>query len=134
MTTTGCTVSSCIHKYTGEKVNQSNYRKVKYIRLIESISYLLRHHISPAIMSEESKNPKTLDRSNDAYLSANVLDLFSLKGRVVVITGGARGIGLALAFAVAEVGGEIAIIDTSNQPHEHFQLLQKLSPSVKLYV
>lgn len=77
---------------------------------------------------------ETLQRSNDAYLSANVMDLFSLKDRVVVITGGARGIGLALAFAVAEAGGQVAIIDTLGEPHAHFALLPKICFKVKLYV
>jgi hypothetical protein len=75
-----------------------------------------------------------LNRSNDAYLSANVFDLFSLKERVVVITGGARGIGLALGFAVAEAGGVPVMIDANGQPHEHFHILQKMCPKLKLYV
>jgi len=75
-----------------------------------------------------------LNRSNDAYLRANVFDLFSLKGRVVVVTGGARGIGLALGFAVAEAGGLPVMIDANGQPHEHFYILQKLCPRLKLFV
>jgi sorbose reductase len=62
----------------------------------------------------------------DSYLEHNVLDLFSLKERVVVITGGARGIGLALGFAVAEVGGSVAIIDAAPTPHDHFQKLKTI--------
>lgn len=72
--------------------------------------------------------------ANDSYLTANVFDLFSLKDHVVVVTGGARGIGLALAFAVVEAGGVVAIIDAIAQPHDHFHLLQKACPKVKLYV
>lgn len=77
---------------------------------------------------------ETLQRSNDAYLQTNVLESFSLKSRVVVITGGARGIGLALAFAVAEAGGFVAIVDSLGEPHEHFKLLSKICPKAKLYV
>jgi len=77
---------------------------------------------------------ETLQRSNDAFLSANVMDMFSLKDRVIVITGGARGIGLALAFAVAEAGGLVAVIDTISEPHEHFSILSKICPKVKLFV
>jgi pyruvate/2-oxoglutarate dehydrogenase complex dihydrolipoamide dehydrogenase (E3) component len=62
----------------------------------------------------------------DSYLQYNVLDLLSLKNRVVVITGGARGIGLALGFAVAEVGGSVAIIDAAPSPHEHFEKLKAI--------
>lgn len=73
-------------------------------------------------------------RSIDAYLTANVFDLFSLKDRVVVITGGARGIGLALGFAVAEAGAIPVMIDVNDHPHEHFLLLQKICSKTKLYV
>ncbi|KAH6889218.1 hypothetical protein B0T10DRAFT_459877 [Thelonectria olida] len=59
------------------------------------------------------------------YLQHSVYDLLSLKGRTVVITGGARGLGLAFALAVAEVGGNVAILDAAEKPHEHFYKIQK---------
>lgn len=75
----------------------------------------------------------TLLRTTNSYLTCNVNDLLSLKGHVVVITGGARGIGLALAFAVAEVGGQVAILDAANEPHEHYFQLQKRCEKVGYY-
>ena len=39
----------------------------------------------------------------------SVLDLFSLKGRVVLITGGSQGIGYAIAQALGEAGGNVII-------------------------
>ncbi|KAK5049310.1 hypothetical protein LTR84_004239 [Exophiala bonariae] len=69
----------------------------------------------------------------DSFLKHNVLDLFSLKGRTIVITGGSRGIGLALAFAVAEVGGNVAILDILSEPHPHYLELEKFDVKVKLY-
>jgi len=75
----------------------------------------------------------TLQRSNDTFLTSNVFDLFSLKDRVVVITGGARGIGLALAFAVAEAGGVVAILDASEKPHEHYEKLEEVCGKVGYY-
>ncbi|KAF2012998.1 short chain dehydrogenase [Aaosphaeria arxii CBS 175.79] len=59
------------------------------------------------------------------YLKNTVHDLLSLKGRTIVITGAARGLGLAFAFAIAEVGGNVAILDAADKPHEHFEKLQK---------
>ncbi|POR36845.1 Uncharacterized protein TPAR_02971 [Tolypocladium paradoxum] len=59
------------------------------------------------------------------YLQHSVLDLLSLKGRTVVITGGARGLGLAFALAVAEVGGNAAVLDAAPKPHEHFYKIKE---------
>jgi NAD(P)-dependent dehydrogenase (short-subunit alcohol dehydrogenase family) len=39
-----------------------------------------------------------------------VLDAFSLAGRVSVVTGAARGIGRALAVALAEAGSDVAVL------------------------
>jgi NAD(P)-dependent dehydrogenase (short-subunit alcohol dehydrogenase family) len=39
----------------------------------------------------------------------NILDAFRLDGRVALITGGARGLGVTMAAALAEVGADIAI-------------------------
>ena len=66
------------------------------------------------------------------YLRYSVQDLLSLKGRVTVITGGARGLGLAFTLAVAEVGGSVAILDAADEPHEHYHEIQKRFPDVKL--
>ncbi|PVH71347.1 putative NADP-dependent mannitol dehydrogenase [Cadophora sp. DSE1049] len=76
----------------------------------------------------------TLNRSNDKYLHNTVQSLFSLKGKVIVITGGARGIGLAFGIAVAEAGGDVAVLDVLETPHEHFSQLQNnYGVKVKLY-
>ncbi len=39
----------------------------------------------------------------------NILDSFKLDGRVALVTGGARGLGLTMATALAEAGADIAI-------------------------
>lgn len=66
------------------------------------------------------------------YLDHSVQDLLSLKGRTIVITGGARGLGLAFALAVAETGGNVAVLDAAEKPHEHFALIQQRFPNQKL--
>ncbi|RUP21890.1 reductase with broad range of substrate specificity [Jimgerdemannia flammicorona] len=44
----------------------------------------------------------------------NVLDFFSLRGKVVAITGGSRGIGLELSRGFAEAGADVANIYASS--------------------
>lgn len=45
---------------------------------------------------------------------SNVLEQFSMKGRVIAITGAADGIGFAVAEAMAEAGGDVALWYNSN--------------------
>lgn len=44
----------------------------------------------------------------------SVLSRFSLKGKVAVVTGGARGIGLEISRGLAEAGADVAIIYSSS--------------------
>src|ERR1700743_2766071 len=78
---------------------------------------------------------QVLKRDADSFLHRTVQDLFCLKGRTIVITGGARGIGLSFGFAVAEAGANVAIVDLSSEPHEHYYKLEKdYGVKVKLYM
>lgn len=45
---------------------------------------------------------------------ADVLSLFSLSGKTAIVTGGTRGIGQAMAFALAEAGADIILIQVSH--------------------
>lgn len=51
----------------------------------------------------------------------DIHDLFSLKGRVAVVTGGRRGIGKAIALTMARAGADVAICDhvSENNDLEH---------------
>ena len=47
-------------------------------------------------------------------------DRFDLTGKSFLITGGGRGIGLCAAKGIAQLGGNIAVIDASTKPDEEF--------------
>lgn len=80
-----------------------------------------------APLYDSSKNEST------NYMTSSVWDLMSLKDRVIVITGAAKGIGLALAFAVAEAGGKLAIVDAASEPDEPYTALKQLCSDVQYY-
>lgn len=46
----------------------------------------------------------------ESHLALNMDAMFSLKGRKAVVTGGTRGIGQAMALALAEAGADIILI------------------------
>lgn len=45
-----------------------------------------------------------------------ILDLFRLDGRVALVTGSSRGLGQAMALALAEAGADIVALDRSDSP------------------
>ncbi|OJI99493.1 hypothetical protein ASPVEDRAFT_38902 [Aspergillus versicolor CBS 583.65] len=68
----------------------------------------------------------------EEYKARSVLDLMSLKGKVTVVTGAARGIGLGLARGAAELGSDVAILDIL-EPSEDFKSWEGLGVRVKYY-
>ncbi|KAK9354073.1 putative NADP-dependent mannitol dehydrogenase [Lipomyces doorenjongii] len=72
-----------------------------------------------------------LSKPNDAP----VQKLFDLTGKVVAITGGGRGIGLAVATAYAEAGAKIAILyrTTTNAPNTAENLASKYQTQARAY-
>ena len=56
-------------------------------------------------------------------MASNVRASFELKGRNYIVTGGAQGIGLALCRAIAEMGGNVAILDMQDEPKEETKRL-----------
>ncbi|KAH9478794.1 Sorbose reductase sou1 [Psilocybe cubensis] len=55
------------------------------------------------------------------------LNLFSLLGKVAIVTGGHRGIGLEIALALVEVGAIVYCLDLSNEPNEEWLKVQKFA-------
>jgi gluconate 5-dehydrogenase len=53
--------------------------------------------------------------------STNIYDLFSLEGKVAVVTGASRGIGFALADGLAAAGATVIAIARSSQPQTPFR-------------
>src|SRR5262245_32697145 len=50
--------------------------------------------------------------------SPNVLDSFRVTGKIALVTGGARGLGLTMATALAEAGADIALAGRSREACE----------------
>ncbi|EXJ96364.1 hypothetical protein A1O1_01490 [Capronia coronata CBS 617.96] len=69
----------------------------------------------------------------DAYRSIPIQKELSLAGKTVVVTGGARGLGLAIAHGCAELGANIAVIDMLPEPSPDLKHLDDLKVKWKFY-
>ncbi|OJJ55384.1 hypothetical protein ASPSYDRAFT_1159005 [Aspergillus sydowii CBS 593.65] len=63
----------------------------------------------------------------------SIIDKLSLDGKVTVVTGGARGIGLALSETVASLGSNVAILDLLEPEHELTDLENAYKTRFKYY-
>lgn len=62
-------------------------------------------------------------RLGDPAAEIKLTDRLSMKGKTVLVTGGGRGIGLAICKAIAQLGGNIAVVDALPQPEKEFNNL-----------
>lgn len=91
--------------------------------------------MSPGVLTTGVVNDTTLPEQVPESLetSANQPQerLFSLRNRLTVVTGGGRGLGLCLAFAIIEAGGHVACLDVlpEAQQDEWARLQKKASSS-----
>ncbi|HAL44521.1 MAG TPA: 2-deoxy-D-gluconate 3-dehydrogenase, partial [Phycisphaerales bacterium] len=54
-----------------------------------------------------------------------ILEKFKLDGKIAIVTGGARGLGQAMAMGLAEAGADICLVDILDM-NESKQLIEKL--------
>ncbi|KAE8371243.1 hypothetical protein BDV26DRAFT_136596 [Aspergillus bertholletiae] len=82
--------------------------------------------MAPSAVPENTTAVARESRQDPAVARTN--DLFSLGNRTVVITGGGRGLGIVLAAAVVEAGGDVACLDLLPTPSaEEWATVQKLA-------
>jgi len=70
---------------------------------------------------------------HDGDLSS-IRPMFDLKGKTFVVTGGGRGIGYAATRAIAEMGGNVAVMDLLPKPVDDFDTLSKEFGVKTLYI
>lgn len=77
--------------------------------------------------------PPTPAAAQNAIQAQKVPNLFALNGKTIAITGGGRGLGMSLAFAVIEAGGHVACLDILPAPSEkEWSRLLKLASASNL--
>jgi NAD(P)-dependent dehydrogenase (short-subunit alcohol dehydrogenase family) len=87
-------------------------------------------------MHHPKKFPSTvpsLKMSAHSLVGSNILDEFAVKGKNVVVTGAARGLGLNFAQALAQAGANVAGIDLADQPSDGFSGLAALGGKYRYY-
>jgi NAD(P)-dependent dehydrogenase (short-subunit alcohol dehydrogenase family) len=78
--------------------------------------------------------PDEIPESHQTPANAPIAELFSLRGRTVVVTGAGRGLGITLATAVLEAGGDVVCLDILPSPsEEEWSQLKNIQKTSKTY-
>lgn len=108
------TVSRCAHRL-GPLTPIVLLRSPYSVRRGFAVSLPRRlHGVEKALSSQGSNTPKP-----------SIFDEFALSGRVGVVSGGNRGLGLEMALALCELGAKIYAIDLPSTPSDEFQTIAK---------
>jgi NAD(P)-dependent dehydrogenase (short-subunit alcohol dehydrogenase family) len=72
--------------------------------------------MAPSVVSDIELPAQIPETAITPGSNAPSFKLFSLEGKTVAITGGGRGLGITLALAVVEAGGNVACLDILEEP------------------
>ncbi|RYC55527.1 hypothetical protein CHU98_g10686 [Xylaria longipes] len=91
--------------------------------------------MSPSAIVNDLSLPAEIPESRKTPANTAHDALFSLSDKLIVITGGGRGLGIALAAAVLEAGGHVVCLDILKAPDaEEWAALQKTAKRSNLEV
>lgn len=89
--------------------------------------------MAPGVVNSAESPEQIAPEPHPAGATMSTTQLWSLSGKTVAITGGARGIGITLAMAVVESGGSVACLDILETPAPaEWAQLQKLASAHKV--
>jgi len=101
----------CISDSTPRQINPSGRRKIdgsgEYARTDKT--YEFEHP-----PEEEMPSSRPVPGRGGKHFK-RTLPQFSLEGKTAVVTGGARGLGLVMAQAIVESGGDVALVDMNHE-------------------
>lgn len=83
---------------------------------------LTRHLLRRATAASFSSTPVRPNRLPDGDLRS-MYGAFDLTNKNFVVTGGGRGIGYAATRAIAEMGGNVSVLDLRPEPAKDFETL-----------
>lgn len=72
--------------------------------------------MAPAVLNDMELPPNGVPESLETPAAVPTSQAFSLSGKTIAITGGGRGLGITLALAVLEAGGNVACLDILDAP------------------